>query len=254
MSNLELVKSETFGNIQCDFYSKDDEVYMTNEQLTQCLGYSDRRSIAKIIERNPYLKEKEFSVVDKLSTTDGKCYDTRIFTEDGIYEITMLSKTNKAREFKAWVRTVIKSIRKHGAYMTPKVIEEAILNPDTIIGLATALKSEQERNRELRAENQALAPKAEYFDELVDRHLLTTFRETAKQFKVGEQKLIHFLMDRKYIYRDRRGKLLPYARKNSGLFEVKEYILNNDYAGLQTFVTPRGREKFRALLKTMHIL
>lgn len=45
-------------------------------------------------------------------STDGKQYDTRIFTEDGIYEVTMLAKTEKAKEFRAFVRKLIKSIRK----------------------------------------------------------------------------------------------------------------------------------------------
>lgn len=65
----------------------------------------------KLIERNPYLKEPKFSATDKLSATDGKTYNTRIFTEDGIYEVTMLSKTEKAKEFRSWVRTILKALR-----------------------------------------------------------------------------------------------------------------------------------------------
>lgn len=38
----------------------------------------------------------EFSSVDKLTTLDSKNRDVRIFTEDGIYEVTMLAKTEKA--------------------------------------------------------------------------------------------------------------------------------------------------------------
>ena len=168
----------------------------------------------------------------------------------------MLSKTEKAREFKTWVRTVIKSIRKHGAYMTPQMIEEAIMNPDMIIKLATALKSEQEKNKtlqilnsDLSVKNQIMAPKADYFDELVDRNLLTNFRETAKQLKVKEKDFIEFLLERKYIYRDKKGKLLPYADKNNGLFEVKEcYNEKTDWSGVQTLITPKGRETFRLLM------
>lgn len=112
-NNLSIVKSENFGQVQCDFW-KDEQgnIYMTINQLAQALGYTDRKGIEKVIERNPYLKEIEFSVTDKLSATDGKLYETRIFTEDGIYEVTFLSRTEKAKEFRAWVRKVLKALRK----------------------------------------------------------------------------------------------------------------------------------------------
>ncbi len=112
MKNLELVKSFNFNEVQCDIYSKDNEVFMTINQLAEVLGYKDRKGIEKIIERNNYLKDKEFSVTDNLSATDGKQYNMRLFTEDGIYEITMLSKTETGKKFRKVVRGIIKSLRK----------------------------------------------------------------------------------------------------------------------------------------------
>ena len=97
-----------------------------------------------------------------------------------------------------------------------------------------------------------MQPKAEYFDELVDRNLLTSFRETAKQLEIKEKDFIRFLIDKKYIYRDKKGKLMPYAEKNNGLFEVKECFNDKTkWSGTQTLITPKGRETFRLLcLKT----
>lgn len=58
---------------------------MTSEQLGECLGYlNGRKGIDNLIDRNEYLKSKEFSVTLKLRATDGKTYNTRVFTEDGI--------------------------------------------------------------------------------------------------------------------------------------------------------------------------
>lgn len=93
-----------------------------------------------------------------------------------------------------------------------------------------------------------MAPKAEYFDELVDRNLLTNFRETAKELGVKERDFIRFLIDRKYIYRDKKGRLMPYADKNDGLFEIKEtFNEKTQWKGTQTLITPKGRETFRLL-------
>ena len=139
--------------------------------------------------------------------------------------------------------------------MTPEKLEEVLLNPDTMIKLCTALKDEQEKNKVLQATNSQLTvdntimkPKAEYFDELVDRNLLTGFRETAKQLGIKQKEFINFLLDKKYIYRDKKGRLMPYAEKNNGLFELKEALNEKtNWSGTQTLITPKGRETFRLL-------
>lgn len=110
------------------------------------------------------------------------------------------------------------------------------------------LKQVKAINSALTVENQIMAPKAAYFDELVDRNLLTNFRETAKQLEIPPKKFVSFLLDKKFIYRDKRGKLLPYEDKNNGLFEVKEcFNEKTQWSGTQTLVTPKGRETFRLL-------
>lgn len=114
------------------------------------------------------------------------------------------------------------------------------------------LKSKNERlqmqNSQLTVVNEIMKPKAEYFDDLVDRNLLTGFRETAKALGIKEKVFMKFLLDHKYIYRDKKGKPQPFADKNKGLFEVKES--KNDktgWVGTQTLITPKGRETFRLL-------
>lgn len=133
-------------------------------------------------------------------------------------------------------------------------LETAWNTPEQVMARALKLADRQLHalrleNSALTVENQIMAPKADYFDELVDRNLLTNFRETAKQLGVPPKKFVQFLLDRKYIYRDQRGKLMPYAQHASaGLFEVKEQVNEKtQWAGTQTLVTPKGRETFRLL-------
>ena len=110
---LALAIKEMFEGKEVSIYTLEDgSPVMTVDDLAKSLGYADRKGIEKVLERNPYLKEAEFSVTDKLSATDGKKYETRIFNEDGIYEVTMLSSKPKAKEFRAFVRKTLKSLRK----------------------------------------------------------------------------------------------------------------------------------------------
>ena len=186
----------------------------------------------------------------------GQTREMFIINESGLYNVILRSDKPEAKPFRKWVTAeVLPSIRRHGAYMTPETLQAAILNPDTMIQLCQRLKAEQDRNAQLTAvnsqlvvERQIMAPKAEYFDELVDRNLLTSFRETAKQLGIKEKAFITFLLEKKYIYRDKKGKLMPYAEKNNGLFEVKECINDKtQWSGTQTLITPKGRETFRLL-------
>ena len=132
-------------------------------------------------------------------------------------------------------------------------LEKAWNQPEQVMARAlriadTQIKQLQTANAALISDNQTLQPKADYFDELVDRNLLTSFRDTANQLKIKQNIFINFLIDRKYIYRDRKGKLMPYADKNNGLFEIKEAIdKKTKWSGTQTLITPKGRETFRLL-------
>lgn len=132
-------------------------------------------------------------------------------------------------------------------------VEEQFNNPQAIMARALRVADEELKRlhitvSQLTVDNQIMKPKAEYFDELVDRNLLTSFRETAKQFGIKEKAFIQFLIDKKYIYRDKKGKLMPYANKNDGLFEIKECFNDKtQWSGTQTLVTPKGRETFRLL-------
>lgn len=93
-----------------------------------------------------------------------------------------------------------------------------------------------------------MQPKSDYFDELVERNTLTNFRETANQLGVGQKVLVNFLLEKKYICRDKKGKIMPYADKNDGLFTIKEcFNEKTQWSGTQTLITPKGRETFRLL-------
>lgn len=227
---------------------KDGESWWVLKDVCGILGISKYRDTASRLDED----ERGSVRVD----TPGGEQEMTVINESGLYNVILRSDKPEAKPFRKWVTSeVLPSIRKHGAYMTPETLEQAILNPDMMIKLCTALKDEQDKNKALQAvnssltvDNQIMKPKADYFDELVDRNLLTNFRETAKQLQVKEKEFIRFLLEKKFIYRDKRGKIQPYADKNNGLFEVKEFSNEKTgFASTQTLITPKGRETFRLL-------
>ena len=250
MNEYQVFNSPEFGEIRT--VTINDEPWIVGKDVAQALGYAKpENALATHVD-----------VEDKTTTLiqgTGSNYKSKVvvINESGLYSLILSSKLPSAKKFKHWVTTeVLPSIRKHGAYMTPETLQTAILNPDTLIQLCQQLKAEQDKSRMLEAANaqlivdkQIMQPKADYFDELVERNTLTSFRETAKELGVPPKKFISFLLEKKYIYRDKKGKLLPYEAKNSGLFEIKEtYNEKTQWSGTQTLVTPKGRETFRLLI------
>ena len=184
--------------------------------------------------------------VGQIDTLGGR-QNVNIVNESGLYNVILRSDKPEAKPFRKWITAeVLPAIRKTGAYMTPQTIEQILTNPDTIISLATQIK-------ELQAKVAESKPKVEYFDTLVDRNLLTNFRDTAKELHVAPKAFINFLLDKGYIYRDNKSRLRPYqAHVEKGLFEVKEFASEfNNKAGIQTLITPKGRETFRLLVRNM---
>lgn len=229
---------------------RDGEPWFVLKDVCQILGL-DTTQLKKVADRlEPDEKGRN------LIPTPGGEQETWVINESGLYSVILRSDKPEAKPFRKWVTSeVLPTIRKHGAYMTPETLQAAILNPDIMIQLCQQLKAEQDKNMVLQADNSRLTvknaimePKADYFDELVERNTLTNFRETAKQLGVKEKAFINFLLEKKYIYRDKRGKILPYADKNTGLFAVKECFNDKtQWSGTQTLVTPKGRETFRLL-------
>lgn len=180
-----------------------------------------------------------------------------VVNEPGLYALVLGSRKPEAKAFKRWItHDVIPSIRKNGGY----IAGQETLSPEELMAkaLLVAQKTIEEKDKLLsrtsvelsaaKVENEIMRPKAGYFDEVVDRNLLTNFRETAKELGIKPKSFVNFLIEKKYIYRDKRGKLLPYEDKNDGLFEVKEcFNEKTQWAGTQTLVTPKGRETFRLL-------
>lgn len=154
-------------------------------------------------------------------------------------ELCMLQRTDKGKQMRQYFIAV----------------EEQWNSPDAIMARALQLSNAKLKEMQitvstLTVENQIMKPKAEYFDELVDRNLLTGIRETAGELGVKQNQFVAFLLEKKYMYRDKKGKLTAYAKPLAdGLFERKECMNEKtQWKGTQDLVTPKGRETFRLLL------
>lgn len=243
MNELKAFNNPDFGEVRT--LEENGKVLFCASDVAKALGYA---------RPNDAVSQHCRATVKRSSPISGKMQEINFIPEGDVYRLIAKSKLPGAERFESWVfDEVLPSIRKTGGYIAGQetMTADELMAKALMVARETLARREAELSQ-AKVENAILQPKADYFDELVERNTLTNFRETAKQLGVKQKSLITFLLDRKFIYRDKRGKLLPTAGKSDGLFEVKEcYNDKTQWAGTQTLVTPKGRETFRLLCQGM---
>ena len=138
MSNLKLITTENFGNISCDFYrNMNDDILLTREQIGSALEYSHPDIALSKIHNRHKDRLDQFSVLTKLVSTDGKEYDTYLYTQKGVMEICRWSTKKKANQFMDWCWDVIEKYRNNQGFTN--TIDNTALN--TLTQAITALTS-----------------------------------------------------------------------------------------------------------------
>ena len=241
-SDMQIFKNETFGEIRTAVI--DGEPWFVAVDVCRALEIVNSRDALTRID------EDEKGVV--LPDTPGGKQEVTTVNEPGLYSLVLGSRKPEAKVFKRWItHEVIPSIRKNGGYIAgQETMSDVELMARALIVAQNVIEEKNRQISGLTEENLLMKPKAEYFDDLVDRKLLTNFRDTAKEFHIGQKRFIAFLTDNGYAYRDAKGRILPHQKHvDAGLFELKECRSERSrWAGMQTLITPRGRETFRLLL------
>lgn len=236
-----------------------DEPYFVGKDVAMILGYKDlSRALNQHVE-----KENRKSLSLKAS---GDLYPSLwegkndfsnkiVINEAGVYDLIFDSQLPKAHEFKHWVTSeVLPAIRKHGAYMTPQTIEKALLNPDTIINLATQLKKEQEQRKQRQAENEQMKPKALFADAVSTSNSSILIGQLAKILRqngvnIGQNRLFAWMRKNGYLGTRGSNRNIPTQRSmDLGLFKTKETVINHSdghtTVNITTKVTGKGQQYF----------
>lgn len=172
-------------------------------------------------------------------------------TENGLYEVLMQSRKPIAKQFKREVKKILKSIRKHGAYLTPERIDEILADPDVIIKIATDLKAEKERRKVLERKINEDKPKIIFADAVAASKSSILIGELAKIMRqngveIGEKRLFDWLRTNNYLIRRKGTDYNTPTQKSMdlGLFEVKETAVTHSHGNTTvsktTKVTGKG--------------
>lgn len=163
-NQVQVFNNVEFGDVRV--IMQDEQPWFVGKDVAQILEYSNT---AKAIFVHVDNEDKQVYMLPQ--PQNGKMVSKAIIiNESGLYSLIMSSKLPSAKPFKHWVTSdILPTIRQHGAYLTPEKVEEVLMNPDTIIKLATQLKAEREGRIKAEAALKAATPKVEYYDEYMNR-------------------------------------------------------------------------------------
>lgn len=186
--------------------------------------------------------------VNTIETLGGVQSMTTI-NEAGLYSLILSSRKPEAKQFRRWVtHEVLPSIRKHGAYMTEDVLDNAIGNPDFMIGLLENLKEERKARELLEHKVSEDLPKVTYYDTILSSNNAVNISQIAEDYGLTGAELNKMLHEVGVQYRRGDQWLLYREHKNNGYTKSKTFTVGNGSAKLHTQWTQRGRLFIHQLL------
>ena len=136
----------TYNGMQLGVAIKNNEIEIEMGELAKAIGYADSKGIITLLDRNPELKNKEISYLKKVDSIENgvvKKREKRLFTEDGLYEVTMLANTENAKKFRRFVRELMKKYRKNELILrTPTLLPAQQAQLDEMVRLIKARDGE----------------------------------------------------------------------------------------------------------------
>lgn len=250
-NNLQVFNNVEFGQVRT--LLDDNKILFCASDIAKALGYARPADAV-----TAHCKE---AVKRRLLTKGGE-QETKFIPEGDVYRLIIRSKLPAAEKFERWVfDEILPAINKHGGYLTPDKIEEVLLNPDTIIKLATDLKAEREKRINAEKQIETDKPKVLFADAVATAKTSILIGELAKLIKqngydIGQKRLFNFLREKGYLIK-RKGidyNMPTQKSMNLGLFEIKERTINHtDHVEIvkTTKVTGKGQIYFINLFGVM---
>lgn len=253
------IKIWNYNDSEIRTVEKNGEPWWVLADVCKVLELSSPHKIADRLDED---ERNQIPVIDSL----GRKQNTYVINESGLYNVILRSDKPQAKPFRKWVTSeVLPTIRKHGAYMTEQTIEKALFNPDFLIELATQLKNEQARSKQLETtvavqeqQIKELKPRADYTDKILQNKGLVTITQIAKDYGMSGNKLNEKLHELGVQYKQSSQWLL-YAKYQDKGYTHSETVNITRSDGrpdikMNTKWTQKGRLFLYNLLKANDIL
>ncbi|MDG0918412.1 phage antirepressor [Bacillus paranthracis] len=241
MNELKNFSHNMFGNLE--ILIKEGKEYFPATDVATALGYKRPQDAVR-----QHCKE-DGSVNHRVADSLGRMQEKKYINEPNLYRLIVKSKLPQAEQFEKWVfEEVLPSIRKHGAYMTDQVLEQAITNPEFAIGILTKLKEEKEKLAAAQKQIIQQQPLVTFAEACMQSNESLKVSEVAKLaakhgIKIGQRQLFAKLREWNLMFK--RSTEPTQTAVEKGYFEiaqgVKQKPNGEPFTWTTTYVTPTGQ-------------
>lgn len=233
-NQVQVFNNAEFGDVRV--IMQDGEPWFVGKDVASVLGYGNtRQALASHVDE---YDKTSVQILDGGSNYKSKAV---IINESGLYSLILSSKLPSAKQFKRWVTSeVLPAIRKHGGYLTSEKVEEALLNPDVLIKLATQLKVEREQRIKAETQLQVVKPKVNYYDEYMKRDELFTVTFVANTMAMGQQQLYKKLCELGWLCKPYGCSHQITEKAPEGVFKLIKTLYFGNSKGSQIRITAKG--------------
>lgn len=258
IKSTELFRHPKFGNLRV-LTDENGEPWFLGRVIADALGYSiPTKAIMDHVLPNDrkVLKYKAFSVLEKASDLwNGQDYsDKVIINESGLYALILGSKLEKAIEFKHWVTSeVLPQIRRTGGYIPTHDEDGNPLSDLEIMSLAYQIheRTIAERDRLIAKQDkaiQAMQPKADYCDEVLESVNCLTMTQVAKEHGMTFFDLAKLLKEKGVIFHQSHQYMMYVEFGNHGLSRNRTHSYHDEHGTKYTDTYLVWTEKGRMFL------
>ena len=107
-----------------NYLERDGEILFTAEEIGKHLGYGNpKESIATLFSRHKSELKLYSRHINLIFGNDSS--DIRVFTEEGVYILSMLARTNEAKKFRARVALLLRRVRQEAMRRQVELAREA---------------------------------------------------------------------------------------------------------------------------------
>ncbi len=254
-TGMQIFNNSEFGDVRV--VNQEGTIFFAGLDVAKALGYSNTRDAINKHCKGVVKRDGVSQTINQHGTVTEQSVIMSYIPESDLYRLIMRSKLPNAEKFQDWVvEDVLPTIRKHGAYMTEKTIEEALANPDILIQLATTIKVERAQKAALQAHNEAQsaqialdAPLVEHCKNVLDSDSAITTRIIAKELGMTSNKLNKELYARRVQYKNKSSDtwVLYSEYQNFGYTKIVTALVKTSNGTITTHTT-KWTEKGRLFI------
>lgn len=247
-NKLQLFESEEFGRLE--ILMIDGKPYFPASECAKILGYS--KPVNAVERHCRYTLKRGIPHPQNIQ----KVIEINYIPEGDLYRLIIRSKLPAAERFEKWVfDEVLPSIRQHGAYVTEETLRDALEDSEYARKLLEKMLAEQhEKNGALRDNIDRLAPKARYYDTILQSTNTVPVSLIAKDYGMSGaafNKLLHGL---RIQYKLGDTWILYQQYAGHGYTRTRTYHVNDFTTSMQTYWTQKGRFFLYDFLKRFDIV